>query len=382
MQDNSTVTQRLRSLDLLRGLDIFLLTVICPIVRVVNRGWKLPCGFMAQFRHPAWVGFSTHDMIMPLFIFMCGAALPLALPKRLEADGTAGWTYWGHVLRRVGMLWLLGLVVQGEILSFDLHRISFFNNTLQTIACGYLIAAAVALVRARWIRIAIPFALAALYTVFLHTCGDMTPEGNAAVVYETKFLLLFYPDATWHPVKQIADWHYTWWPTIPMFGAMALAGWHATGILRSALSARGKFLALVGVGAGLLALGWALSTFDPVVKHIFTASFTALAMGVSYLLYAAFYAVADLAGWRRGSWILDLFGRHSLLAYCYAVIFLPPTKAFVAVFLSNYERDWTTGVCRGLSKAGYDLVTQLVISTILCLVLWQWDLHCRNRRQR
>ena len=380
MQNNNTLTGRLRSLDLLRGLDIFLLTVICPIVGVINRGWKLPKGFMDQFHHPAWVGFSTHDMIMPLFIFMCGAALPLALPKRLEADGTAGWTCWGHVLRRVGMLWLLGLVAQGEILSFDLRQISFFNNTLQTIACGYLIAAAVALIRARWIRIAIPFALAALYTVFLHTCGDMTPEGNAAVVYEMKFLLLFYPDATWHPVAQIGNWHYTWWPTIPMFGAMALAGWHATGILRSALSARGKFLALVGVGAGLLALGGILSTFDPVVKHIFTASFTALAMGVSYLLYAAFYAVADLAGWRRGSFILDLFGRHSLLAYMYSSFFYASTKAFVAVFLCNRGREWTTGVCRALPKSVFDLIFQLAISAVFCWVLWQWDLHCRNRK--
>ena len=76
-----------------------------------------------------------------------------ALAKRLEADGSAGWRYWRHVLGRVALLWVLGMVAQGELLSFDLHRISFFNNTLQTIACGYLIAAAVALIESLMAKI-------------------------------------------------------------------------------------------------------------------------------------------------------------------------------------------------------------------------------------
>ena len=224
---------RLYSLDILRGADIFFLTVLSAIFYAIDKVWTLPEGFMAQLDHPAWTGFSVLDMVMPLFIFMCGAALPLALPKRLEADGRAGWSYWWHVLARVAMLWVFGMIAQGELLSFDLHRISFFNNTLQTIACGYIAVAFVILIRRKWIQVLIPLLLAALYTVFLHTCGDLTPTGNAAVVYEVKFLSLFYPDATWHPVKQIADWHYTWWTTVPMFAFMGLAGYHATTILQT-----------------------------------------------------------------------------------------------------------------------------------------------------
>ena len=132
---------RLYSLDILRGADIFFLTVLSEVFCAINKVWPLPKGFMAQLAHPSWAGFSVLDMVMPLFIFMCGAALPLALPKRLDADGHAGWPYWRHVLARVAMLWIFGMIAQGELLSFDLRRISFFNNTLQTIACGYVAVA-------------------------------------------------------------------------------------------------------------------------------------------------------------------------------------------------------------------------------------------------
>jgi len=374
-----TGKERLYSLDLLRGADIFFLTVLSGLIMKVNGVWKLPAWLTGQISHPAWVGFTAYDMIMPLFIFMCGAALPLALPKRLNPDGTAGKAYWLHVLKRVGMLWFFGLVVQGCLLSFDLHVISFFNNTLQTIACGYIFAALVQLIRVRWIQIAIPFALAALYTLFLHTCGDMTPEGNAAVVYEVKFLSLFYPSPEWHPVKQIASWHYTWWTTVPMFGVMGLAGWHATTVLIGAAAKRTKLLTLVGVGVGLLALGFALSTFDPIVKHIFTASFTSLAMGTAFLLYALFYGLFDMLGWRRGTGLLNLFGRHSLFAYLFGTFFGAATRSLLAVVLCNHDK-YPNGLSRFFGSAPvFDLVFTVCYCAALCGALYVWDCHRRPR---
>ena len=367
-------TKRLASLDILRGADIFFLTVICLIVDSIHHVWPLPEALMAQFNHPAWVGFSVLDMVMPLFIFMSGAALPLALPKRLEADGSAGWRYWRHVLGRVGLLWILGMVAQGELFSFDIHRISFFNNTLQTIACGYLITAAVMRLTSNTLRVAIAFGLTVAYTIFLHACGDMTPTGNAAVVYETKFLTLFYPDATWHPVAQIGNWHYTWWPTIPMFGFMALGGAFATEIVKGGLPPRRKVVALAGAGVGLLALGGLFATFDPIVKHIFTASFTFLATGVAFLLYALFYWVFDVLGVRRGTGLLVLFGRHSLLAYmCIETTFRGILWTAVAVLLGGPDRIIGHGVTRFFDAPVAELLTNVGIVTLLCLVLFYWD---------
>ena len=69
---------RLFSLDLLRGLDIFLLTAIGPLVWVVHRTWgdyDNPAWWFDQVKHPAF-GFSTWDVIMPLFVFVSGATVP------------------------------------------------------------------------------------------------------------------------------------------------------------------------------------------------------------------------------------------------------------------------------------------------------------------
>ena len=373
---------RLASLDILRGLDIFFLTVLSGLVVKFNKFVKLPKWLMDQLIHPAWEGFTAYDMIMPLFIFMCGAALPLALPRRLGADGRPGWPYWRHVLSRVALLWGLGLFVQGELLSFDLHRISFFNNTLQTIAVGYIAAACVMLIRRRWVRIAIPFALAALYTAFLHLCGDLTPTGNAAVVYEVKFLSLFYPDATWHPVSQISSWHYTWWTTVPMFAVMGLAGFHATKILLSGLPKPKKAATMAICGLGLLVLGAALSTFDPVVKHIFTASFTSYAMGVSFLLYALCYYLFDIVCIRRGTWLLKLFGQRSLLAYvlsCSVVASVLSTAAGLP--LSAGGKMGEKGLSRFFAPETHAFLRGLVSAAILVFVLWLWNEFRRLRRK-
>ena len=367
---------RLMSLDLLRGLDIFMLVAICDsgLVYAAGRRWHWPKWLMDQFAHPDWVGFSLHDLIMPLFIFMAGAALPLALKKRLNPDGTAGARYWGHVLSRVALLWFWGMVVQGRLLTFDLAQISFFNNTLQTIAVGYLVSAAVARIPSRAVRIAVPFALAALYTVLLHTLGDMTPTGNFAVVYETRLLRLLYPESLWNGfcVTQIAKMHYTWWTTIPMFGVMSLAGCLATEIVLGDRPGPRKAGLLAAVGAGLLALGGALLPFDPCVKHIFTASFTALAMGCSYLLFAACYLFADVWNVRRGYSLILLYGRRSLMAYLLGGVFSGVASSLVATFYTaGQERRYGLGLARFLppdvAPVVWCLLTAVAVTVLLHL---------------
>ena len=42
-----------------------------------------------QFEHVEWEGFHFEDLIFPLFLFIAGVSMTLALPKRLERDGMA-----------------------------------------------------------------------------------------------------------------------------------------------------------------------------------------------------------------------------------------------------------------------------------------------------
>ena len=274
------VRERFMSLDLLRGFDMLFLCVVGPMLCAAARCWGFDSpGFMHQFEHPAWVGFTCQDIIMPMFIFMCGAAVPFALRKRLGPDGRATPAFWKHVAGRVALLWVLGMIAQGRLLRLDITILSPFNNTLQTIACGYVIAALALLVRRRWVRYALPFALAALYTLAFALAGnDYTPDGNVAIRFEEWFVKLIMPAS--NRAFEIMDPHYTWWFTIPMYGVMTLCGFEATEILRSDRPAPRRALTVAGIGAALLVGGLALEWIGiPCVKHIFSTSFTAQAMG-------------------------------------------------------------------------------------------------------
>ena len=64
---------------------------------------------------------------------------------------------------------------------------------------------------------------------------------------------------------------------------------------------------------------------------------------VSYLLYALFYWVFDILGVRRGTGLIALFGRHSLLAYmciettCRSVLWVAaPTHRLLQVVVSFF----------------------------------------------
>ena len=317
-------SERLYSLDLLRGLDIFFLTVFSNIIWAAHKGLGMfpvppgtPEGYfgpvMEQMAH-RWGLFHLIDIVMPMFIFMCGAAIPFALGRRLK-DGKPTAEFWKHLGARFALLWFCGLIAQGNLLSLDLSKIRVFDNTLQTIACGYVIAALVMLIRIRWVRWTVPALLALAYTVPLAVCGDYTPTGNLAQHVEQWIVSTFFAPLGF----SAATSSYTWFATIPMFGVMTLMGMISTEILTANdASGNRKAARLAVLGAAVLAFGWALYPFIPSIKHIFTVTFTAQAMGWCMLALAGLYYLTDVLKFRRGLSLFILYGQFALVAYMFA----------------------------------------------------------------
>ena len=350
------------------------LTVVGPLVWAVDAGWGLPQGFLYNFTHP-WEGFTPWDIIMPLFLFMCGAAIPFSLERRIErAGGRADAAYWKHVFCRVALLWVLGMIVQGHLLEFDFLAVRPYNNTLQTIAAGYLAMAALVCLPMKW-RMAVPAACFVFYGLVVHFCGDYTMTGNAAEKVEQAVLSALLPAGSKaiHEMgelgyigrlHEIGEIHYTWILTTPMFVFMTACGYFSSKILQSAAAQMRRFWNLAAFGAALLALGWLLALCGVrMVKHIFAVSFTAQAMGWSALLLAAAYLVADVWRMRRGTGVFILFGRTSLLAYMIGEFFWP-----CFVFAGNYL---TTGLTHLVGAPLQGVVACLVAIALLvsCLVL-------------
>ena len=84
------------------------------------------------FNHVYWEGFSPWDLIMPLFLFMSGISMPFALSRYTSIPDKR------PLLRRLGkrilLLWIFGMICQGNLLGLNPDKIYLYSNTLQAIA--------------------------------------------------------------------------------------------------------------------------------------------------------------------------------------------------------------------------------------------------------
>lgn len=110
-------TTRLASLDILRGFDLFLLVFFQPVFAALVRQLNLPFlnDILYQFDHEVWEGFRFWDLVMPLFLFMTGASMPFSLSKYVGMSGSY-WLVYRRILRRVFLLFIFGMIVQGNLL--------------------------------------------------------------------------------------------------------------------------------------------------------------------------------------------------------------------------------------------------------------------------
>ncbi len=134
--------ERLASLDILRGFDLFMLVFFQPVFVAFAKLWSdvpLFSFLLNQFNHVSWEGFAAWDLVMPLFLFMVGAAMPFSFSKYIKSKDKLA--IYKKIARRFIILFILGMVVQGNLLSLNLMEIRIYTNTLQAIAVGYLIAA-------------------------------------------------------------------------------------------------------------------------------------------------------------------------------------------------------------------------------------------------
>ena len=125
----------------MRGFDLFCLValegILHPLGRAIDASWYND--FLWGFSHVQWEGFSSWDLVMPLFMFMAGVSMPFALSRYKAMPDK--WAVYRRIIKRVALLWIFGMMCQGNLLGLDPDRIYLYSNTLQAIAMGYLIAA-------------------------------------------------------------------------------------------------------------------------------------------------------------------------------------------------------------------------------------------------
>ena len=96
-----------------------------------------------------------------------------------------------------------------------------------------------------------------------------------------------------------------------------ILGLMAGELLRGDRTAQAKAAAAAAGGVVCLAIGVALhsSGVCPIVKRIWTPSFTLVSGGLCLLTLALLYAIVDIAGWRRWAFPAVVVGQNSIAAY-------------------------------------------------------------------
>jgi hypothetical protein len=87
---------------------MFLMILANTTSRMKNLPWWMDHSFndrAAHLLHVAWL-----DLISPMFMFIMGAAIPLAVASRLSR-GMSAWKLAGHILVRAGLLIWIGTVI-------------------------------------------------------------------------------------------------------------------------------------------------------------------------------------------------------------------------------------------------------------------------------
>ena len=193
----NTPNKRLASLDILRGFILFLLVffqpVACSLLQTIDTPWAHT--LLYQLDHEVWAGFRFWDLVMPLFLFISGASMPFSFSKLMREGGNAA--IYKKVAKRFFILWLLGMVVQGNLLGFNPNAIYLYTNTLQAIAAGYLITA---LIITNWRLKGQTIAAVVLllaYAIPMMLRGDYSPEGNLAGRIDAAVLGRFRGDPTY-----------------------------------------------------------------------------------------------------------------------------------------------------------------------------------------
>jgi len=327
---------RLVSLDALRGAVMLLMLGEAMRLPVVANAfphsvfWRV-IGFNTE--HVDWQGCSLHDLIQPAFSFLVGAALPFSIASR-KLKGQAFGPMLAHAVRRALILIFLGIFLRSQ---WSRQTYFTFEDTLTQIGLGYVFLFLLGFARVRtqvltlvlilicfwaafalypapgpqfdYARVGVPPDWTHNYTGFL---SHWNKNSNLSWAFDVWFLNLF-------PREQPFVFNEGGWSTLSFIPTLAtmILGLLAGEWLKGEKSKEQKLRGLVIAGAGLLLLGllcqWA--GICPIVKRVWTSSYTLYSGGLVVLMLAGLYALIDWRGWQRWAFPLVVVGMNSIAVY-------------------------------------------------------------------
>ncbi|PWA43521.1 hypothetical protein CTI12_AA537590 [Artemisia annua] len=389
--DKNIATRRIASLDVFRGLSIFLM------VFVDYAGSSLPI-----IAHAPWNGLHLADFVMPMFLFAAGVSLAIVykvdyLARKTENRFEATW----KAIVRAAKLFLLGVFLQGGYLhgltsltyGVDVETIRLLG-ILQRIAIGYIAAAVceIWLPRQAWKKntflrnyiwhwFAVIF-LCAIYigltyglyvadwhfsdsyslsslisengtTIHTVTCsvrGDLGPACNAAGMIDRYVLGIdhLYQKPVYRNLKECGvskggqvsesspSWCYAPFEPEGILSSLTasvacIIGLQYGHILTELQGHKNRLCNWFLMSVLFLVIGSILALIGiPINKSLYTISYLLVTSAAAGITFCALYLLVDVYGWRRVAFTFEWMGKHSLS------IFVLVTSNLIVIALQGF----------------------------------------------
>jgi len=309
-------SQRLLSLDALRGFDMCwilgLSTIVTKILERVFPDSAAAAAIVGQMEHVKWDGFHFYDLIFPLFLFLSGVSISIAVPRRVARDGRTSTAR--HLVVRAAVIFLLGVIYSGGLRDgWDQVR---WLGVIQRIGVASAAAGLLSMVLGTRGLIVTTISLLVGYYLLLRF---VPVPGGGAGNFAEGMNLTNYLDRIWLPGRKYDGDHDPEGilSTLPAI-ATALLGLLSGKWIMGGASNGKKVGGLILGGAAMLALGWAWHPYFPIIKKIWSSSFVLVAAGWSAVLLGVFYAVVDGGGWRRGLSPFIWVGANPITLYLFS----------------------------------------------------------------
>lgn len=372
--------ERIISLDVLRGITIMMM------VLVNNPGsWG---NIFAPLEHAEWNGCTPTDLVFPFFIFILGAAIPLAivtkvlnqqtflkiltrslriiclglflgfygkieifdlvgyplLISKLIITGIVGYVLLGNFQQKIKLYLVLALFFIFMFLAFsgiEAYREVRLPGVLQRIGIVYFFTSLVYLktgIRGQIITVAILllgyWAIMTLIPVPGFGPANLEKGTNLAAWLDNLLLEnhLWASSKTWDPEGLLSS--------IPVI-ANGIVGLLIGQLLNSSLAKNEKATKMLGAGLALVILGLIWNQFFPMNKSLWTSSFVLYTAGFATLFLTAFYYVIDIKGYKNWTTPILFWGVNPMIVFFLSGI-LPRVLSSIKVanpsyFMGNLE---------------------------------------------
>ena len=310
----------------------------------------------AQFEHVEWEGLVFWDLIQPAFMFMVGMAMPFAFANRTAKDDSVGQIF-RHVAWRALMLIVLSQVlidISGGKLQFQLINVLsqiaftyFFTFLILRLPFRLQVLTALVLLAGHW----------ALFALFPGPEGAFSKAANIGARIDQAVLGYSYSG------------FYVTINFVTSTVTTLLGAWTALFLMRKKPHATNLKVILLS-SAFCFASGLVLSLFNPMVKRLWTTSFTLYSAGWVFLMLAVFYWLVEVRGWRKPMFPLLILGMNSIFVYSVSMVLYGWLDRAVGVFSGRFASA-------GIASPVLQATAVLLVMWYLCYWLYKRKIFLR-----